>query len=241
MEITPSNIQRHQNSVSRCYNSEFEEVGHTAIPIQASREDEHWCKRYNEYLWLEWEGIAQSYIRVFDCTKTFIKTVHELSRLPSGFEPAAMMLVKFSSSVLRAPKSNFCSMLNGQRCNIYGLLDTALFQILVNEWEEQEALPSSSWDVVTKDLTLELTNKVLLFPNWCREDFKMWDSDGMWMSEIYFKRSREYLEESLMVWKINAVTAGKLPAELLDEVVQYIELPTESLRERYGSTGKRSV
>lgn len=148
-------------------------------------------------------------------------------------------------------------MLNSQRASIYTLLDTTLLRILLQEWERGDlGEKTEGWDVQTKSLCSALESRVRLFPEWVREDhaglvgmdldapgsmFLPGKSNGEWMAAIYFYRSRRFLEESLQVYglrkMVDMVVRGKLPAELVDEIVRYVsvdeEVPTERLGKRY--------
>ncbi|KAF2703380.1 hypothetical protein K504DRAFT_463446 [Pleomassaria siparia CBS 279.74] len=208
-------------------------------------------ERDNVTLWTAWENIPQRYHDLFTATKRFVETVHRLSELPGGFEVAAVMLAEFSSDVLRREGSCFSTMLNSQRSSIYALLDAALLRILLDKWLSQVG-PSVTplWDRQTKKVRAEIEKRTALFSDWVKEDFDLhltvWpaskdggSNDGAWMKEIYFDKSRAFLEESLLLWKIDFILRGKLPPELLDEVLQYIDLPTEDLISKYSQKGKR--
>ncbi|KAF2796032.1 hypothetical protein K505DRAFT_323622 [Melanomma pulvis-pyrius CBS 109.77] len=210
-------------------------------------------KTANANLYDEWQHTAERYLALYKSTQNFVSTVHELSQLPHCFQQATTMLVEFSSGVLRTSGSCFPRMLNSQRASIYTLLDTALLHILLREWEKGElGEKTEAWDVQTKPLCSALESRVRLFPEWALEDyagFLAGESNGEWMTAIYFYKSRRFLEESLQVYglrkRVDMVVRGRLPAELVDEIVRHVSLdedvPTESLGKRHSLKGKQPV
>lgn len=163
------------------------------------------------------------------------------------------MLVEFSSGVLRAPNSCFSRMLNSQRANIYALLDTALLEILLHEWDAEEQESADNWTSHTKPLRHALSDHSLLFKKWAGEDMKdlvftklsgvEFVSDGAWMSAIYFEKSRRLLHESMNVYglrkRVNMFVRGRLPLEVLNEIVRHVSVeegvPAETLGSRFSS------
>lgn len=136
------------------------------------------------------------------------------------------------------------------------MLDDALLAMLLEEWEkgEEEFASGSnpgSWDVQTLPLVRELGNCLQLIPEWALQDcsplnrLKAADSEflankGEWMLSYYFARSRRFLQESLAVHSVrrraNMVVKGRLPVELVEEVVRIVsreeDVPIERLRTR---------
>lgn len=203
--------------------------------------------------------MPRRYLALFKSTQRFISTVHQLYRLPNSFQRASTMLVEFSSSVLRAPNRCFSRMLNGQRASIYALLDSALLEILLHEWDDEEEEGADNWTTHTQPLRHAISDQSLLFEGWSDEDMKdlvssklsgtEFLSDGTWMSAIYFERSRSFLHESMDVYglrkRINKFVRGRLPMEVVDEIVRFVSveegIPTETLGSRFSlkSKGKK--
>jgi hypothetical protein len=210
----------------------------------------------NTNLLNEWNNMPQRYLALFKSTERFISTVHQLYRLPNTFQQASIMLIEFSSGVLRAPNSCFSRMLNSQRISIYALLDTALSEILLHEWEDEEQEGADNWSTHTQPLRHAISDQSLLFEKWANEDMKDlvfsklsgegFASDGTWMSAIYFEKSKRLLHESMDVYglrkRINMLVQGRLPMEVVDEIVKLVSveegIPTQTLGSRFSLKGK---
>jgi hypothetical protein len=196
----------------------------------------------------EWNNMPQRYLALFKSTQHFISTVNQLYRLPNSFQQASLMLVEFGAGVLRAPNSCFSRMLNSQRANIYALLDTALMEILLHEWDDDEQEGADNWTTHIEPLRHALSDHSLLFKKWAGEDMKElvfsklsgteFVSDGTWMSAIYFERSRRLLYESIDVYvlrkRINMFVRGRLPMEVVNEIVRLVSMEGEGEGEGEG-------
>ncbi|KAF2011283.1 hypothetical protein BU24DRAFT_466013 [Aaosphaeria arxii CBS 175.79] len=215
----------------------------------------------------DFDKIARADRELSQHTLTFIEDVKRLSRLPGSFPHSALLLLDFTINVLRRENSCFQHMLNSRRTNLYWSLDQAFLSICMDEWENRDSntLP---WSQGIQPLLDKMNEGYRRLGEWSEKDrvsigpdkdylrapyhmyAKFKHTVPFYLCEWWFKKSRDFLEDSLKAYylrkKVNACLGGRLPIELAEVVIEEVsefEMKPVRLRQRYfpNSKGKKKI